>query len=444
MGSDAALLFLSIGLILTNAFFVAGEYALVSARKSRMEALARKGHRTAPLVLHAMDNMGPYVAGVQIAITMLNVAIGFVAEPFLTRGIERAFSGLIPPAILDRINDFLPIASLLVLTYLTVVIGELLPKYFTLQRAEGVALASIRGLRFSVKLLTPFVFVVQRSGNLLLKPFGIDIESHKDQVVPKDELMMLVRSGGSSGVLEQTHAEMVNRALRLDVLYARDIMVHRLDIKWLDTGWSKDELRQRLMDLPYNKLPVCRGDIDDLVGIAYLHDLFCHIDRPDFSLEEIARPPVAVPETLTLDRLVETMRTSKTQILVVMDEYGGTSGIITLEDVIEEIFGDLEDSLEESRSPLEVYPDGRISARADLRVDEVVDRMKLAVEDPSTDTLATVMVGALDRVPKIGDTVEFSLGRLRVDNMARRRITRVSLTLDPALVESQAESISSS
>jgi CBS domain containing-hemolysin-like protein len=185
---------------------------------------------------------------------------------------------------------------------------------------------------------------------------------------------------------------------------------------------------------------VCRGDIDDLVGIAYLHDIVKNLRREDFSLEKLLRPAIAVPENLTMEKIIAQMRDSKTQILIVMDEYGGTSGLITLEDVVEEVFGELEDRIESDRPPIELLPGGRISARSDVRYDEMVSFLHLDIDTgDNTDTLATIIVNDLERVPRPGDSVQTPLGTLRVENMARRRVTRVSLQLRPEILHPPKE-----
>lgn len=428
MGSDVGLRILaSLLLIIGSGFFVAAEYALVGSRKSRLEALSRKGSKSAKAVTKALDDVSPYIAGTQIGITLISIAIGTYTEPFV--------ENLLSPLMLRLNPSVARMLSLLLVTFLLVVIGELTPKYVTLKFSEKVALLTFPILRFTVTLLFPLIWLAQSTAGLILRPFGVHTNRSSSEALPKEELLMLVQTGGDEGTLDKTHAEMVTRALRLDVLAARDIMVHRLDIKWLDVSADRAMLKKRLCEIPFSRLPVCRGDIDELVGVAYLHDIFKSWDEPGFSLEKIARPIVAIPENLPMERIVQTMRDEKTQMLIVMDEYGGTSGVVTLEDVVEEVFGELEDRLESERPVIESYPNGRVSARADVRFDELVSRLKLNIEPgDNTDTLAQILVDALERVPKPGDSVETQLGLMRVENMARRRITRVSLQLKRELL----------
>lgn len=414
-------------LLLASFYFVAAEYALVSTRRGRIETLSRKGNRTAKLLLPALDDLGEYVAGIQIGVTIVGIGMGSFAEPYITA----SFSGVLnwaPPWLRTTISIF-------VVTFALLVVGELCPKYVALRFPERLALLLFRSVSLLVLGLRPLIWLARRTAEVILRIGGIRIQHDEGGAIPKEELLMLVQAGGTEGVLDKAHAELVTRALRLDALAASDIMVHRVDIEWLDADLDREGLLDGAARASHTRLPVCRGDIDDIVGIIYLQDILRALRRPVFSLEGLVRPAVAIPENLTMERIVSTMREEKTQLLVVMDEYGGTSGLVTLEDVVEEVFGELEDRLESERPALEELPNGRISARADLRLDEVVARLNLNVADAErTETLATLVVNGLERVPRPGDIVRTEIGTLRVENMARRRITRVGLQLAEGVI----------
>ncbi|HWA83392.1 MAG TPA: hemolysin family protein [Fimbriimonadaceae bacterium] len=436
MGDTWLMVLISLLLLLGSIFFVAAEYAMVSSRKSRIEALARRGSKPAKALAKQLDDISPYVAGSQVGITMISIGVGSLTEPFMSGLVIRQFG--------DRLSrtglEILHALTFLLLTFMLVVLGELVPKYISLQMPERVAIILFRPLQALIVILRPIIWLAQSSAKGVVRLFGIDATTVGKDNVAKEELVMLVQSGGAEGTLDKMHAEMVSRALKLDSLDARDIMIHRLDIKWLDAAWSKETLLQRLKNVPFTRLPVCRGDIDDMVGIAYLHDIVKSLDDPAFSLEKIARPLIAVPENLTLEKIVASMRDNKTQMLIVMDEYGGTSGLITLEDVVEEVFGELEDRLESERPPVEISNGGRISARSEVRLDELITQLNLPIDTTDkTDTLATLIVRALGRVPRPGDSIESEIGILRVENMARRRITRVSVQILPKLMAGEAE-----
>lgn len=409
-------------LLLGSFYFVAAEYALVSSRRGRIETLARKGNRTAKRLLPALEDLGQYVAGLQIGVTIVGIGMGSFAEPYITESLKRPLHWA--PAWLQTT------VSLVLVTFALLVIGELCPKYVALRFPERLSLLFFRSLSILVVVLRPLIWLARRTAELILRLGGIKIQHNESDAIPKEELLMLVQAGGTEGVLDKAHAELVTRALRLDVLAARDIMIHRVDIEWVDIDLDRESLLDAAANASHTRLPVCRGDVDDIAGIIYLQDILKAIRRPTFSLEGLIRPAVMVPENLTMERIVSTMREEKTQLLIVSDEYGGTSGLVTLEDVVEEVFGELEDRLESERPALEELPNGRISARADLRLDEVVARLRLNVtDDERTETLATLVVNGLERVPRPGDVVQTEIGTLRVENMARRRITRVGLQL---------------
>ena len=389
--------------------------------------MGKKGSKNARLLSSALHDISPYIAATQIGITMLGIAIGSFTEPYVSGWLESMLVMVDQRAI--------KVLSYLLVVFVLLVVGELCPKYIALRHSERLALLVFPPLRVIVVILKPLILLAQWTAGLLLKPLKVDIHMRDKDSIPKEELLMLVQTGGASGILDKLQADMVSRALRLDVLDAKDIMIHRLDIRWLDASLSKVELLARLKVIPNSRMPVCRGDIDELVGVVYLHDIVKHVDEDTFSLEKIARPVVAVPENLPMAKILDLMRVEKTQMLIVMDEYGGTSGLVTLEDVVEEVFGELEDRLESERRPIDVYPNGRISARADVRIDELVASVGLNIDvGEDTDTLATIVINHLERIPRTGESVHTAIGLLRVENMARRRITRVSIQLAPGVM----------
>lgn len=414
---------ISLTLVVLNGLFVAAEYGLVGSRRSKIEPLARKGSRSATLLLGAMDRLSEYVAGLQVAITMCGIGIGSIAEPLVHHWLEKLIGTSIPRGITVAV-------SLLSVTYVLVIVGELVPKYVALARAEQVALSLIVPLRFIITVLKPLVFVVERSGAALLKIAKIEANLHGDEAASRDELMLMVRAGEDQGKLEEAHAQLIQKALRFDVLDAADIMIHRMDIKWVDINATREELLQELSAFHHSRVPVCRGDIDDVVGILYLQDLLQALTTEELDLNKIIRPVEIVPETLVLNRLIQRMREAKTQILIVADEYGGTSGLVTLEDVVEEVFGELDDQLEAEKPAIVRTGANRLSARAEVRYDEILEFLEVeGYEEPSTDTLATIIAERLERVPKLGDKVEDPIGTIWVENMAKRRVTRVRIQL---------------
>lgn len=412
----------SVLLILFNAFFVAAEYALIGANPNRIDSLVKKGNKSAKLVQAAQNKRSWWIAGLQIAITMCGIGIGSITEPLVTEQIGRF------------LGPFSLVLSLIIVTYVLVLFGELVPKYAAYDRPERLAMLSIRPLKAILLLGTPLIWFVEKSGATILRLLnGNKASAISEDALSKDELLLMLRAGVSDGALDREHGQVVTRALRFDVLDAADIMIHRLDIKWIPIDTGPDELLQKVGATGHSRVPVCRDHIDDVVGILYVQDLMKSFAAGPIDLEKVIRPVEVVPETLSLTKLVERMREAKSQILLVTDEYGGTSGLVTLEDIVEEIFGDLEDQIETERPPIERVSSLRISARADVRYDELVEFLGLeATDETSTESIATIVSERLERVPKLGDQVADELGLFRVENMARRRITRIGLQLSDA------------
>lgn len=408
-------------LVLLAGFFVAAEYAIVSSRISRLESNAKKGHPLDKLALRLAKDQSASVAAIQVWITVLGIGIGAMLEEWITGKLQVVLSTL-PPIVLS-------IISLLIITFPLVILGELVPKYLALQFPEATLRVMAGPLRILTTIIKPISWLLQRAGEFVLRLLRIPTPED-GPAISREELHFFIKSGEASGGLHEDHADFVTKALRLDELDAEDAMLHRLDIKWLDVALNPDEVIEKLQVIPNSRIPVCRGDIDEIIGIAYLHDIIINIKNPEFNLEQIARPAVYVPESLTLNRLVEIMRETKTQIVIVQDEYGGTQGLVTLEDVIEEVFGDMEDRLEFERPAIERTSPGRLSLRPDVRYDELLEFLELEPEqddDYTTETVAGIIVDLVDRTPKLGDTVDLPLGRLRVEQAAKNRITRVGV-----------------
>lgn len=429
MGDDLwSNLFASVAIFLVAALFVAGEYALVSCRRPRVEAAAKQKKRAAILTLGVLNDLQSYLAGTQIGITVCGIALGSVVEPFLTASLIRLAGPMIDPRVGTAVSFFL-------VTFAVVVAGELVPKYIALDKPERITYLLIYPLRAWRFLLQPLIWLTNISAAGFLKLIGIKLDEDPNNALLRDELQLLVRAGSVKGLSDKQHALFVSRAMQLDKLMARDVMIHRVDVRWVSNDLCKEDTLAQIQKIAHTRIPICRSDIDDVVGILYINDFVKLMGSDEFDLEPILRPAVAVPENLTLDRIVQRMREEKSQIVIVVDEYGGTSGLITLEDIVEEIFGDIEDSLEMARPTIEITG-RRVSAKADVRYDELLEFIgKELPEEHRKDSLITVMIEKLERMPKLGDVVEIEIGSMRVENMARRRVTRISVQLNEERAE---------
>lgn len=411
---------LSVVFLVLNAFFVVGEYAFVSVRRSSIEALSKRKRRNAQTALGLLDRLDKTVAALQLGITLVGIALGAVTEPLITAQLKQ-WLPMLPTGIVQTV-------SILIVAYPLVVLSELVPKFVVIRHPERWALVTAGPIKVFVTLFAPAVWLLQASANLVI---GRSKEGAQDPVggVSREELLLLVQSGEAVGALAKDEAGLVEKALRLDRLQVDDVMVHRLDIWWLPVDTPRDELLSVFARVPHSRIPVCEGDIDEVIGIVFVQDVLRALEN-NLEIRQVVRPAEFVPETLSLDRAIQRMRESRTQILILSDEHGGTAGIVTLEDIVEEVFGELEDNLEHERPTIETVGEGRVSARADVRYDELLGYLDLDLDEEgpyTTETLAEIVVGALGRIPKLGDAVQTPIGILRVENMARRRITRIGL-----------------
>lgn len=410
-------------LLVGNALFVMAEYGLLSVRQTRLQSLAAAGNRRAQLVLNALKDKHSYVAGIQIGITLFGIAIGAIVEPSLSAVIG-SYIQFLPNWIISTL-------SLIAVTYPLVVLGELVPKYLTLVNAERVSLALILPLRLWILAVKPLIWLFDRSGKVILKLLRIQTEGLEDEVLSKDELQMVVQASEDAGAFDEDHADLVLKALRLDRLTARDIMIHRLDMDCLQVDLAENELTERLREVRHSRLPAYGADLDDLKGIVYLQDVIQHWGSSSFRLEDVIRPAKFVPENLSLDRALSTMRESRTQILLVQDEYGGTKGMLTLEDIVEEILGDLQDNIEAERPEIEQVTPNRLRLSPYVRWDQILDFLdEPLTEDSQTDAVAAMVTNELQRIPVQGDSIETPLGRLVVEQITRSRVVQMGLHLN--------------
>jgi CBS domain containing-hemolysin-like protein len=428
-------LLIVLALVLVNAFFVAGEYALVRVRRTRMEALAATGSATAKVVLHALDHLPRYVAGIQVGITLAGLASGRFGEPALAEALEPLFTTLFPPALVGPVSQTIATAlTLLIITYLLVVVGELVPKSVTLQFPERVALLLARPMRLVVVAFSPLIWTMNGFGSAVLRLLRLPPAAEGSEAPSVEELKLLIVQSHKAGVLEDIERRLTQRAFQLADLRVGDVMIPRPDIIAFDVATPIDEVATRVARTIHTRFPVYEGTLDQVVGILHLQDLFKRLRLGDGTsdVRSLLRPALVVPESLRMEGLLEQFRRHHTQIAIAVDEHGATAGLVTLEDVVEEVFGEFQDALEAEQPDIQPMPDGRILVRGEVRVDRVQEELGWALGDTEAETVAGYVMERLARVARVGDVVETPGGTIRVENMARHRITQVAFVPRPA------------
>jgi CBS domain containing-hemolysin-like protein len=423
-------------LVVVNAFFVAAEYAFVRVRRTRMEALAAQGSGLARIVLHGLDHLTRSIAGIQVGITLAGLASGRFGEPALAALIDPLLTWLIPPTLVGpetgaAITTWL---TLLLISYLLVVLGELVPKAITLQYTDEVALLVAKPLRLAVLTFTPFVWSMHALGNRILRLLRLPPSEDEAGVYSVEELHLLVGQSHQAGVLEDLARQVMQRGARVGDLRVGEVMIPRLDMVALDLTLPPDVLLDRAAQTIHTRLPAYDDNLDHIVGILHLQDLFKYVRQPAATpnLRALVRPPLFVPETMPLEDLLRTFQQQHMQIALVVNEHGGVEGLVTLEDIVEEVFGELDDALEAAQPSIQPMPDGRVLVRGEVRLRDVQDRLGWMLQDEEVDTIAGYIMKRLGRTAQVGDVLDTPAGTLRVENMARVRITQVAMTPTPA------------
>ncbi len=418
-----------VGLALANGFFVAAEFSLVSIRRSRVEELVAQGIGVARVVESAVNEIDRYIAGTQVGITLASLALGCFGEPALAHQLEPFFSSLPGRTSSVTVHGVATTIALLIITVLHVVLGELVPKSVALQMPEKTAMFVARPMVLAVTIFQPLIWLLNGLGNSLLRLLRLQAAGEHPSVHSVEELQILVRQSHEAGVLADVEREMLQRTFRFPNLTAGDVMIHRLDIVALDIGSDLEELLDTAAHTIHTRLPVYEGTIDNVIGVLHTHDLFKKMRQPDTEIDirKLVRPPLIVPKTTNLDVLLENFRQHHTQIAIIISEHGGTEGLITLEDVIEEVFGEFEDMLEAEQPDIQETEEGRIVVRGNVHLNEIEWRLGWQLREEGVDTVAGYVISRLGRTARLGDVIDTPYGTIRVENMARIRITQVSL-----------------
>lgn len=430
-------------LLFVNGFFVASEFALVKVRKTRLEQLCNEGNQNAKRALKLVNQTNKMLAAAQLGVTIASIALGWVAESTMVQLIEPIIK-FIPygnSTITAHVIS-VPIAFVLV-TYFHVLLGEQLPKCFALRHTDSLALAVATPMNMFISLMRPFVWLLMVSGDKILCAFHVSAEE-ASLVHSTEELDMLVDASYNEGVLNETETEMLHNMFKFSDLMAKQAMTPRTDMICIPDDISYDELVKFALENQYTRYPVYEEEnIDKILGFVHVKDLFSlAMNKEQFSIKKLIRPLMLVPETMTLDNLIIEFKKSHAQMAVVIDEFGGTSGLITLEDVLEEIIGDVQDEFdEEEELDIKEIGENTYIANAMMRIDEFVeyfDLDKTLLEEDDVETIAGLVVKLLGHIADVGDTVSFNGLNFKVVEIDGARVTKLEVVREP--VREPAES----
>jgi putative hemolysin len=410
-------------LILLNAFFVAGEYGLVTARQTRIRELEARGDRRARTVLNILSDPPRFIAAMQLGVTGTSLGIGALGEQALARVFDPIMASVIAFAL-----------AFLIITFLHVVIGELVPKGIALGHSEAVALAVSAPVRGFFVLLKPLIWVLQRSTELVLRAFGLEPPGGDMEVYSEAELKMLLSRSREEGEIEQQEQEMLYKVFDFADKEVSAVMVPRPEVVALSVDLPPEEALAAMIESPYTRYPVYRESLDKVIGMIHVRDLFSAIvDRgiAGVELETLVRPAHIVPETKDLAALLAEFRRTNQHMAIVVDEYGDLEGIVTLEDLLEEIVGEIEDEFDLPDESVERLPDGRMRIDGTFPIDDFNEQFQRDLPIEDFHTVGGFVFGLLGRAPERGDEIEHDGTRFKVLDVEGSRIERLEVELVP-------------
>jgi putative hemolysin len=425
----AEILFL-VFLTFLEGFFVAAEIALVSVRRSRIDQLVEEGNPGARRVRRLIDEPGRFLAVSQLGLTL----IGFFASAFAAVSLVDGLAGLLESFGMAQAqaDSAALIVVTIVLALFTIVFAELIPKAIALGAPERFALILSRPIEVLARLLGPIVSALSGITRWGARSMGVDM--NQEAQISADELRLIVERGGEQGVLEAEEEQMINAVIELGDRRVHEVMVPRVAIAAIGADASLEDAIDLVVDVGHSRIPVYRDSIDDVVGILYAKDLLPYL-KPDAgprpALRKLLRPPVLVPESMTIDDLLHELQRRKVHIAIVLDEYGGTAGLVTIEDLLEEIVGEIQDEYDVEEPMVERLSDheARVDGRAD--VDELLELfdLDLELEDAEEyDTVGGLLYHRVGGVPAPGDSIDVDGLRLTVESTDGRRVGKVLVT----------------
>lgn len=434
-----------------NGLYVAAEFAAVSVRRPRMAQLSREGNPLASYILETVETparLDTYVAACQLGITVSSLLLGFYGNARLI-ALAAPYVEILEPSTQLLVNSAITALVLIVLTVLQVILGELTPKNIALQYPEKLALLTARPMIWSVALFRPLIAIANGSGAFLMRLAGLSSVAEHAHVHSPEEIRILVEESSAGGVLDEEERRLLVNTLELRNLNARKVMIPRTHMLAASVDTPLPQLFQLLAESNFSRIPVYQDTIDGIVGIVHLKDLLNAIFLPQdnapsstdpastsqATLREIMHPPLYVPDTVDVGDVMRMMQLERRNLVVVVDEYGGTAGMITFEDLLEEIIGEFQDEYDVENPALELRPNRRLRVRGDVLIDELNTVLRTTFPTEDVDTVGGLVFSNLGHIPQAGETVDVEEITLRVDRIHNNAVAYVSLLLTPEQAE---------
>ena len=413
--------------ILINGFFAASEIAVVTIRRTRIKQLVEEGKRNADTLNKLRESPDRFLATIQIGVTLsgaLASAIGGAAAVEVIKPVLKD----VPIPFIAASGEAIAIGSVVVvITYFSLVFGELIPKSVALSNPEGVGLFTAPAIRRFSKLATAFVSILTASTNMLLRPFGKKAFTERGYIT-EEEVKMLIEEGGETGVFEPEEKELIHSVFEFTDTFVKEVMRPVPQMVVIGIAMSADEVKSIIAEEKFSRYPVIGKDINDIRGVLYAKDFYNILSKTgSVETHKIIKPPMFIPETMKISILLREMQKKRIHMAIVIDEYGAVSGLVTLEDLLEEIVGEIRDEYD-TESPVIRLSDGSMVIDASISVSDLHEDYDIDIpESPEYETLGGFIVTYLQRIPKAGDIVEMDGKKLRVLEMVGQRIAKVKM-----------------
>lgn len=422
------LVFLMVGL---NGFFVASEFALVSVRKPRIETRAEEGSKSAQSALRLLNNPTLFISAVQLGVTLASLALGWLGEPTIARFLEPIADKVAGEGTALYIAHGVAIfIAFTIITFLHVTFGELVPKMFALERAESFALIASRPLEFFAKIFSPVLWVFNLTGGAIGKLLGLKSSLEHASVYTEEEIRQLIKLSEESGHVNEQERRLINRVFEFSETTVREAMIPRTEISAISAASTLEEIAHAFRQYGYSRLPVYKESLDDIAGVIHSKDVMSYLLRPQsFRLDKVLQKPVYIVDTARLEDVLRQMQRAKAHFGFVVDEHGGVEGIITLEDLLEEIVGDISDEHdEEVNEQIRKIQDDVYLLDGSLAVRDLNRRLdlNLPVSEGYT-TVAGFLMSEAGQILKEGEAVPFNGHVFKIEKVDKRRILRVRM-----------------
>ena len=439
LGIPGSIILIS-ALILLNAFFAMAEISLVSVRKTRIKQLVEEGVHRARTVQKLLEDPTRFLATVQIGVTLVALFASATGAVTLAGPLADVLRRTRIDVVSDNAIGIAVIAVTLVIGFLSLVVGEISPKSLALRHAERIALWTAGTLMLLSYITSPLVKLITWMSNILVKPFG-GTASFSPPILSEEELKMLVEAGEEEGVLEEEEKEMIHSIFEFTDTVVRKVMIPRIDMKTVDVDASIDELLDVIIKAGHSRIPIYENTIDNIVGIVYAKDLLraIHENGKNITIRELMRPPYIIPENKMVDELLAEFKKRKIQIAIVIDEYSGTAGLVTVEDLLEEIVGDIMDEYDVEAPVVEIIDENTMIVDARTPIDDINEQMGLALPEEEFDTIGGLVFGLFGKQPHQGEKTEYDSVDLIVEKTDGRRIQKVKIVKTERTLLEQAE-----